>query len=639
MKKIYLLAFSLVAAVGANAQTQQVTAQKKQFTRDEITPTSIVMRQDRIQDASILRTVIFEEDFQAVTGTLPQPLPALWSTPIVTTIIDDFDEPDEPIIDVSSFTVQNSETAVAGGYWPVPEYGGSNQFAGANDDADPCNCANADTYLQTPVIDFSDATNPALIFDIFHDQGFGGGAAIAQISTNGTDWVDMVYSGSDDGTLPVDESVWQTCIFLLFEYAGESTVSIRFHWTDNDTWASGFAVDNVEVGDLEANNMALNKVVFGNWYMEDFIEGFWDYTMIPVSQTSEIQATAIVANNGLNDQTGVTFNLEVSMNGTEVSGSPFVSDQTADTPSLQKDTLSVLTPYIPGELGEVSIECSVVSTVTDDDPTDDSSTKSLMITAETYARDADAAQAFVLIANEEIYGNLFGMHANEFFGGIDVAVGGGTDEGTIIQGQLFYFDGLDEDGLPVLSDVDDSFTVQHIVTADDLNGVGENNFITLGFEDGAQELEADVTYMACIINLDGGDLRIPVSGPNNWPASWIYSGGEWGWTGSVPMIRLNGDPNVSVKENETVANTVTVDQNMPNPANGITVINYNLPAAEVVTITVRDMTGRTVKVMNLGKQTPGAQRYELNVSDLSAGSYTYTLVAGEVAATKEMIVK
>ena len=68
-------------------------------------------------------------------------------------------------------------------------------------------------------------------------------------------------------------------------------------------------------------------------------------------------------------------------------------------------------------------------------------------------------------------------------------------------------------------------------------------------------------------------------------------------------------------------------------------INYNLAATEMVTVTLRDMTGRTVKVMSLGKQNQGTQRYELNVADLSAGTYTYTLTAGETSVTKEMIVK
>jgi hypothetical protein len=392
----------------------------------------------------------------------------------------------------------------------------------------------------------------------------------------------------------------------------------------------------VEVGDLEDNNLKCDKVVFGDWFMADFLEGFWDYSMIPLNQASPIAATSIISNNGLNDQTGVTFDLEVFQNG--VSQGNWTSIQTLDTPSLTKDTLSVITDFVPNAVGEIMIECTAVSTVVDDNPADDMAAKSMMMTETTYARDANTAQAFVLMSTDEMYGNLFGMHANDMFGGIDVAVGAGSDEGVIIQGQLFEFDGLDADGLPILSDVDNSLTVQHIVTLDDLNGVAENNFITLGFEEGALQLEAGITYLAVIVNLDNGDLRIPVSGPNSWPASWILSGGEWGWTGSVPMIRLNSDESVSVTETASV-NTVTLGQNIPNPAAGSTVINYSLPTSEKVTITVRDMTGRAVMTQDLGKQAPGAQRYEMNVSALSAGMYTYSLTAGETTVTKEMIVK
>jgi Secretion system C-terminal sorting domain len=637
MKKIYLFAFSAILSLGASAQAQQVVAKKKQFTREEITPSGVIVRQDRPETASMLRTTILSEDFQGVAGTLPAGLPAGWSTPTVSSIIDGGDDPNEPIVDVESFWVHDAATAVAGGYWPVPELGGGNKFAGANDDADPCDCDNADTWLQSPEMNFSAATNPALIFDIFHDQGFGGGDAVVQISTDqGTTFTDLAYSGTTTGVLPVDESVWQTIIFLLPEYAGNASVIVRFQWTDNGTWASGFGIDNVEVGDLEDNNLKCDKVVFGDWFMADFLEGFWDYSMIPLNQASPIAATSIISNNGLNDQTGVTFDLEVFQNG--VSQGNWTSIQTLDTPSLTKDTLSVITDFVPNAVGEIMIECTAVSTVVDDNPADDMAAKSMMMTETTYARDANTAQAFVLMSTDEMYGNLFGMHANDMFGGIDVAVGAGSDEGVIIQGQLFEFDGLDADGLPILSDVDNSLTVQHIVTLDDLNGVAENNFITLGFEEGALQLEAGITYLAVIVNLDNGDLRIPVSGPNSWPASWILSGGEWGWTGSVPMIRLNSDESVSVTETASV-NTVTLGQNIPNPAAGSTVINYSLPTSEKVTITVRDMTGRAVMTQDLGKQAPGAQRYEMNVSALSAGMYTYSLTAGETTVTKEMIVK
>jgi Secretion system C-terminal sorting domain len=637
MKKIYLFAFSAVLALGASAQAQQVVAKKKQFTREEIVQGGIIVRQDRNETSSLLRTTILSEDFQGVAGTLPAALPSGWSCPTVTTIIDGGDDPNEPIIDVASFMIEDAASAVAGGYWPVPELGGANRFAGANDDSDPCDCDNADTWLQSPAMDFSAATNPALIFDIFHDQGFGGGDAVVQVSLDmGTTWTNLAYSGTDTGVLPVDESVWQTVIFLLPDYAGESSVTLRFQWTDNGTWASGFAVDNIEVGDLEANNLKNDKVVFGNWFMEDFLEGFWDYSMIPVVQASPISATSIISNNGLNDQTGVTFSLEIFEAGT--SAGTWVSNQTMDTPSLTKDTLSVVTDFVPDMVGEIMIECTAVSTVVDDNPADDMASKSMMMTENIYARDANAAQAFVLMSTDEMYGNLFGIHANDFFGGIDVAIGAGSDEGVIIQGQLFEYDGLDADGLPVLSDVNNSLTVQHIVTADDLNGVGENNFVTLGFEEGALELEAGITYLAVIVNLDNGDLRIPVSGPNTWPASWILSDGSWGWTGSIPMVRLNGDETVSVNETASV-NNVTLGQNIPNPATGSTVINYSLPSSEQVSIIVRDMTGRIVMTQDLGKQAPGAQRYEMNVSALSSGMYTYSLTAGETTLTKEMIVR
>jgi hypothetical protein len=96
----------------------------------------------------------------------------------------------------------------------------------------------------------------------------------------------------------------------------------------------------------------------------------------------------------------------------------------------------------------------------------------------------------------------------------------------------------------------------------------------------------------------------------------------------------------SIAVNETVsAGNIELLQNSPNPATSFTNISYNLTNASNVTLTVRDMTGRNVKVVNEGMKSRGKQTINLNVSDLSAGVYTYTLTDGTSTITKEMIVR
>ena len=58
-----------------------------------------------------------------------------------------------------------------------------------------------------------------------------------------------------------------------------------------------------------------------------------------------------------------------------------------------------------------------------------------------------------------------------------------------------------------------------------------------------------------------------------------------------------------------------------------------------MSVIVRDVTGRVVMNMNEGVKPAGAHSIRINVAELGSGIYTYTLNAGEVHLTKEMLVK
>ena len=79
-------------------------------------------------------------------------------------------------------------------------------------------------------------------------------------------------------------------------------------------------------------------------------------------------------------------------------------------------------------------------------------------------------------------------------------------------------------------------------------------------------------------------------------------------------------------------------QNNPNPFKGETVIGFNLIDASEATITVQDVTGRILKVVE-GDFAAGYNQVRLTATDLpSTGVFYYTLEAGEYTATKKMIV-
>ncbi|MFI5150355.1 MAG: T9SS type A sorting domain-containing protein [Bacteroidia bacterium] len=83
---------------------------------------------------------------------------------------------------------------------------------------------------------------------------------------------------------------------------------------------------------------------------------------------------------------------------------------------------------------------------------------------------------------------------------------------------------------------------------------------------------------------------------------------------------------------------VSLQQNMPNPFNGTTVIGYSLEKSTDVMFTVYDMTGRIVMQNNYGVVSSGDHTITLNSSEIGKGIYFYNVKANGASLTKKMII-
>jgi hypothetical protein len=77
-------------------------------------------------------------------------------------------------------------------------------------------------------------------------------------------------------------------------------------------------------------------------------------------------------------------------------------------------------------------------------------------------------------------------------------------------------------------------------------------------------------------------------------------------------------------------------QSRPNPAAGNAIIDFDLPETAPVTLTVYDISGRTVRTVVDETLTTG--EHEAEVSGLAPGVYVYRLKAGEFNAAKKMVI-
>ncbi|MCB9289979.1 MAG: T9SS type A sorting domain-containing protein [Lewinellaceae bacterium] len=79
-------------------------------------------------------------------------------------------------------------------------------------------------------------------------------------------------------------------------------------------------------------------------------------------------------------------------------------------------------------------------------------------------------------------------------------------------------------------------------------------------------------------------------------------------------------------------------QNTPNPFKGETLIGFNLPADDSVTLTISDVTGRVLRLVRLDG-VKGYNNVVVNSNDLpAAGVLYYTVETAEYTATKKMII-
>jgi hypothetical protein len=78
-------------------------------------------------------------------------------------------------------------------------------------------------------------------------------------------------------------------------------------------------------------------------------------------------------------------------------------------------------------------------------------------------------------------------------------------------------------------------------------------------------------------------------------------------------------------------------QNYPNPFNPLTMIEYGLPHSAHVELTVFDVLGREVTVLQSGVQQPGVYRAALDAAQWSSGVYYCRLKAGEFERVQKML--
>jgi hypothetical protein len=105
---------------------------------------------------------------------------------------------------------------------------------------------------------------------------------------------------------------------------------------------------------------------------------------------------------------------------------------------------------------------------------------------------------------------------------------------------------------------------------------------------------------------------------------------ELGWTSFVTAL---GDDALS-----QIPTEFSLSQNYPNPFNPSTTIQYGLPAASQVKITIYNSLGEVIDVLVDRDQAAGYYEINWNASNLASGVYFYSITANSNESGKDFSV-
>jgi hypothetical protein len=94
---------------------------------------------------------------------------------------------------------------------------------------------------------------------------------------------------------------------------------------------------------------------------------------------------------------------------------------------------------------------------------------------------------------------------------------------------------------------------------------------------------------------------------------------------------------VGVEDEITLPTEFALEQNYPNPFNPSTVISYQLPVSNDVTLKVFDILGNEIETLVNEEKSAGTYELTWNVASLPSGVYFYQLKAGDFIQTKKML--
>lgn len=410
-------------------------------------------------------------------------------------------------------------------------------------------------------------------------------------------------------------------------YHNSASGSSHYHWQ----------IDDVKI--IELFNYDLALVEGGTSLWDASTATSYDslnYSVYPFSQLHPLPLNVLLVNNGSQDQNGATVNFTVD----EAGGNNVLDqNQTVDLPGGLSQRVFVDPAFTPPAVeGTYDVSFSVSTVLGDTTTGNDSGTDQFKVDPFVFSRDGGTVADYETGPGDGEYEMCNGFHVTNEGNlyAIDVCLRSGGSPSPV--------------GIPVVGVLKDGSdfeleimqTMEHTIASNELNGTNGTKVIHLIFAE-PQFLEANMDYHICFKHFGGAEVRMGLNGTSEANSSFIFYeqdpdvGPEWFFTTSTPMVRMNFNATVGIEEGDR-QNGIGMGQNIPNPANGVTTIPYDLQEAANLSFEVHDLSGKLVASQAIGKRGAGSHRLQFDTTNLGEGVYVYSLVADGTRLTKRMTV-
>ncbi len=516
-----------------------------------------------------------------------------------------------------------------------------------------------DEWLISPSMDLTTITNPCLIFYLGTSYHFSITVDSydfrVRVSTDGgANWIAAPVWTEDSVGYEFDDWNYYKRWVNLADYASSSDFKIAFQYVGIIGADAQGAVylDDITIEETPANNITVNRVTLHN-----------AYTQVPVGLGRRVYYDAEVTNYGVNVQTNLKLHavdLTTGADSTSIDTtlSPgesliYINNLSSTGEYFAWDTDYFFDPQTVAE-GTYKVTSYISS---DSIPYLAQDTFDIKVVCDTcmYSRDNNTYTGWRYqgvtggLCDPYTAANDYIVSQDKITYGVNFVVGGNsTRVGAKIRAVLYQFHRGVGYGTPVAQS--DNYYIkatdipQHVWHANPVS-------ISLPFTS-SYTLQADSTYLVGV-QVYGGIDTVTIAADKTGIPQWeqessYFDPGQNKWyvwdNGNIDqalMIRTVFNENYPWSNDvgiDEINNNVNLFSCMPNPANNTTKISYELKNSEKVSIFITDITGRTVQTINQGTQTKGNYSVDVDLSDLTSGTYFYTLKTPTAQATDKLIV-